>query len=285
MKEPVVSVLMTAFNREKYIGTAIESVLNSTFNDFELIITDDQSTDNTLDICNDYAHKDKRLIVVRNETNLGDYPNRNKAASLASGKYLKYVDADDLIYPWGLELLVKMMEEHPTAGWGLCSLEQNNDAIFPILLTPAEAYRYHYFGTGLFNKAPLSSIIRKDVFESNGGFSGRRMVGDFEMWHKLAQKNNVLLMPHGMVWYRKHSEQEMKSYNNFFMDYLDVRVIFLTSDDCPLQIAERKKLLTDIRKIIIKRFLSRPFAIRKIELNKARNLMSSLNRSLNEISN
>ena len=124
---PLVSVLMTSYNREKYIGEAIESVLNSSYRHFELIIVDDGSKDRTMEIARQYAEKDQRVKVYRNERNLGDYPNRNKAASYATGKYLKYVDADDLIYPWGLELLVQMMEKFPNAGWGLCSLEQDKN--------------------------------------------------------------------------------------------------------------------------------------------------------------
>ena len=111
---PLVSVLMTSFNREKYIAISIKSVLDSSFKDFELIILDDGSTDNTLKIANSFAELDNRIRVYRNEKNLGDYPNRNKVASYAVGKYLKYIDSDDLIYPWGLELMVKMMEDHPS---------------------------------------------------------------------------------------------------------------------------------------------------------------------------
>src|SRR5579862_3530145 len=172
---PLVSVLMTAYNREKYISAAMESVLASSYKNFELIIVDDRSTDATLEIARRYEASDKRVKVYRNDTNLGDYPNRNRAAGLAAGKYLKYVDADDYIYPWGLELLISMMEAFPQAGWGLCSLEQDVEKPFPFELTPKEAYSYHYTGPGLFHKAPLSSIIKREVFEEAGGFSAIRM--------------------------------------------------------------------------------------------------------------
>ena len=95
---PLVSVLMTAYNREKYIEEAIGSVLASTYTYFELIIVDDCSKDKTVEIAKKYERMDERVKVYINETNLGDYPNRNKAASYASGEYLKYVDSDDLVY-------------------------------------------------------------------------------------------------------------------------------------------------------------------------------------------
>lgn len=207
---PVVSVLMTVYNRAKYIAAAIESVLASTWSDFELIVVDDGSNDGSIEIAKEYAKKDKRIVFFLNEKNLGDYPNRNKAASHASGKYLKYIDADDYIYPWGLELLVRMMEEFPEAGWGLCSLAQDINRPFPFVLNSGDTFRYNYFGPGLFHKAPLSSIIRADAFRSVGGFSGKKHLGDFELWHLLALHEKVVLMPGPMVWHRTHDEQQSK---------------------------------------------------------------------------
>ena len=105
-----VSILTTVYNREKYLAACIESVLSSSYQDWELIIVDDVSKDTSLDIAKRYEQKDPRIKVYVNEKNLGDYPNRNKAASYAKGKYLKYLDADDLINPQGLEVMVHTME-------------------------------------------------------------------------------------------------------------------------------------------------------------------------------
>jgi len=108
---PLVSVLMTAYNREQFIAEAIESVLASTFTNFELIIVDDCSTDKTIEIAKKFEMIDSRVKVYKNDNNLGDYLNRNMSASFAKGKYLKYLDADDLIYPHGLEVMVAAMEK------------------------------------------------------------------------------------------------------------------------------------------------------------------------------
>jgi len=94
---PIVSVLMTSYNREDFIGEAIQSVLNSTFKDFELIICDDGSTDKTVEIARSFEKADPRVKVFINPKNLGDYPNRNQAASHATGKYLKY---DNWCFIW-----------------------------------------------------------------------------------------------------------------------------------------------------------------------------------------
>lgn len=259
-EKPLVSVLMTAYNREKYIAEAMQSVLASTYQNLELLIVDDGSKDRTLEIVRDIAAKDPRVQLHRNENNLGDYPNRNRAASLANGKYLKYVDSDDYIYPWAIEIMVECMERFPEAGWGLCSMEYNPAYYFPVVLSPKEAYEYHYKGLGLFKRAPLSAIIRKTVFDEAGGFKPIRMAGDNEMWHRLAQRYPVVLMPQGMVWYRMHDAQEINVHYQFINVYEQIKIDYLSSPDCPLnkeealQIlkAEKKKIKTYLLKNLIR---------------------------------
>lgn len=255
MQEPLVSVLMTCYNREKYIGQAIESVLASDYRNLELIIVDDVSKDGTLAIAKTYAAKDSRVHVYLNEKNLGDYPNRNKAADYAKGKYLKYVDSDDYIYPWGLSALVRMMEGFPEAGWGLCSLLQIPQRPYPFLLQPQEAYEYHYCGPGLFHKAPLSSIIKKEAFSEAGGFSGSRMVGDFEMWHRMALRYPVVLMPDGMVWYREHAGQEVSSYRRYILEYEKIRLKYLNHPDNPISREKAREIIDGRKRFLVRRIL------------------------------
>ena len=263
---------MTSYNREKFIGFAIESVQRSTYTNFELVIVDDGSRDSTVDIARSYAEKDHRIKVFINKSNLGDYPNRNRAAQLATGKYLKYVDADDAIYPWGLEILVSCMEQFPDAGWGLCSLDNNADRLFPFSLTSDEAFRYHYLGKGLFHKAPLSSIIRKDIFFEVDGFDHIRMAGDFNMWHKLAKVSPVVLMPHGIAWYRRHDSQEMTEYRKYVLVYDEITVRHLNGPDCPLHKSEiekiRKKLIRTCEKSMLRNIAKAK--ISSFKLNKQR---------------
>lgn len=256
-EQPLVSVLMTAYNREKYIAEAIESVLNSTYHNFELIIVDDVSTDKTYSIARSYTKKDNRIYVYKNESNLGDYPNRNKAATYAKGKYIKYLDADDKLYPYGLEIMVGVMERSAVQ-WGLMSLPQDDDRQFPIILQPAEIYRRHYFNKStsvnyphIFNKAPLSSIITKVAFDKVNGFSDVQHFGDSDLWQRLARYYDVVLMQDGMVWWRggdstQESSKRKKKIqlpivtNNNFIEHL-------LHEDCPLPEDERKEAINICR--------------------------------------
>jgi glycosyltransferase involved in cell wall biosynthesis len=240
---------MTVFNREKYISEAVKSIIQSTYQNWELIIVDDQSKDESYTIAIELQKLDNRIKVYRNEHNLGDYPNRNKAASLASGKYLKYVDADDKVYPHGLEQLVYYMEQHPNAGYGLCSLGQDNDNIYPQELTTEQAYLRHYFSSKtIFHKTPLSSIISKKAFDTIGGFTGKRMVGDFELWHLLSQKYSVVLMPQGIVWYRIHDDGEMqfaRDNSEQLFEYYLIEEQLLKNKQCPLSDTKTKEAIKE----------------------------------------
>jgi glycosyltransferase involved in cell wall biosynthesis len=250
-ENPEISVLITSYNRANLICETIDSVLNQTFQSFEIIVSDNCSTDNTMEVLKKYHNNDK-IRIYQNESNIGQFPNRNKAASYAKGKYLKYLDSDDLIYPWGLELLYKMMEQFPEAGWGLCSFTQVRERPFPFLLNPKQAYEFHYCNrVAIFNKAPLSSIIRKKIFESVGGFRDLNMAGDFEMWHRLALQSPVLLMPDGIVWNREHVGQEVRSYRRFLFQYEEVTKQFLESPQCPLE----KNQIREVQKIKKKNLL------------------------------
>ena len=234
--EPAVSVLTTCYNREAFIGQAIESVLSSSFADFEYIIVDDCSSDRSAEIAWEYAKADPRVKVHVNEQNLGDYPNRSRAASLARGAYIKYVDSDDIIYPHGLRVMMDCMRRFPAAGLGI-SRPADVARPFPFCLDPADAYQFHFFGGGLLSNAPLSVVIRRDCFEKVGGFSGKRYVGDMELWLNLARYHGVVLMPMGLTWWRNHGEQEFAlEHQNFGSAELgfDIQRAALQHPNCPL---------------------------------------------------
>ena len=103
-----ISIIMPVYNEDKYLHAAIDSILSQTFDNFEFIIIDDASTDNSLQIIKSYT--DKRIILICNEYNVGNYPSRNKGLEIAVGKYICVMDADDVAYPQRLELQYQYLE-------------------------------------------------------------------------------------------------------------------------------------------------------------------------------
>ena len=107
MDSPKISIVMPMFNSEKFIRMCVESILNQTFKDFELIIVDDKSSDSSLE----QIPNDSRLKIIKNEENLGVAKSRNIGLKSAAGKYIYFVDADDAIFPQTLETLFNVAEE------------------------------------------------------------------------------------------------------------------------------------------------------------------------------
>jgi glycosyltransferase involved in cell wall biosynthesis len=252
---PIVSVLMTAYNRETFLAEAIESVLGSTFRDFELIVVDDGSFDRSFEIARSYAAKDSRIRAFRNERNVGDYLNRNKAASFALGTYVKYLDSDDLIYPWGLGAMVDCMTRFPKAGLGLSAAAEAH-CPHPRLLSPREAYLEHFTRTDLLGRAPGSAIIRREAFEALGGFTGLRQVGDFELWLNMVARYPLVTLPRDLVWDRTHGQQEQFADGD--IEKLGMRhklaVAALQSALCPLSEEERLLARACMRRAYRKEF-------------------------------
>lgn len=110
---PLISVVMSCYNRQNYVAQAIESILNQTYTNFEFIIIDDCSTDNTYKIIKKYVKRDKRIIALRNKVNKGIVYALNRGLRLAKGKYIARMDDDDISLPQRFEKQVKYMEENP----------------------------------------------------------------------------------------------------------------------------------------------------------------------------
>jgi glycosyltransferase involved in cell wall biosynthesis len=240
---PLVSVLMTAYNRGPFIASSIQSVLAQTFTDFELLIVDDRSTDDTLEIARDYERRDGRIRVAVNERNLGQFANRNYAATLARGSLLKYHDSDDLMYPHCLAVMVPMLLSEPRAAFGLSSGGVWPGGPCPMLLTPRMAYQREFFGAGLFMCGPAGALFRADAFQRLGGFVDRGVPSDSLFWLRACAIEHIVLFPADLFWYRMHSSQEFHSVKGQ-REYARVAGAFwraLDAPECPLTPEERDR--------------------------------------------
>lgn len=250
---PLVSVLMTSYNREKYIAEAIESVLNSTYNTFELIIVDDASTDKTVAIAKQYEAKDERIKVYVNDRNLGQFRNRNKAAGYAVGKYIKYVDSDDRIYDWGLQYCIDLMEKYPDAGMGIF---QAQNKVGEEYLIPEDAVNKHLFENSFLNIGPSGIMLRRDVFEKAGRYNPDYGVpSDMYFNIKMASLFPLVMLKKEFFFYREHEGQEIKNRDSYlFYNYPYMRDI-LALPELPVSEERKKHLLLKARKSLLKECL------------------------------
>lgn len=167
-----ISVILPAYNAEKYIGKAIDSILNQSLKDFELIIIDDDSADATYKIAERYKLQDNRIKLFKNEKNLGIAGNRNKGISLATGKYIVWQDADDISRFNRLEMQYAYMEENPLIGISGGSIEIFNEK--GTLGTRAYPSEDIDIRKKIFKYSPIAqpaSIIRREIFKIIGSYN------------------------------------------------------------------------------------------------------------------
>lgn len=236
-RSPRVSVVMTAYNRESLIASAIDSVLAQTFSDFELIVCDDASTDRTVAVAEEYAQRDPRVRVVRNSEKVGDYPNRNRAAAFARGEYLKYHDSDDIMYPHCLAVMAPALAAAPRAAFALSGNRCWPGGPAPMLLTPQLAYQREFLGSGLFYCGPACALFRTEFLRSIGGFPPAGSAADYVFWAKACAIGNVLLVPGDLFYYRVHAGQEIANARHVVDSARARRAVWeaLNSPDCPLR--------------------------------------------------
>ncbi len=185
----LVSVIIPTYNREEYIGEAIQSVLGQTFTDFEIIIIDDGSTDKTADVVKSLSDDRVRYIYQENR---GRSNARNHGLKIAAGRYIAFLDSDDLYLPDKLELQVAYLDTHPEVGMVYTSAYCINAE--GVLLS--ESYRACVSGWIYNNIAfyvPVTVTLptvmaRREVFDRVGGFDEEmERFEDTDMWRRISK--------------------------------------------------------------------------------------------------
>jgi glycosyltransferase involved in cell wall biosynthesis len=200
-----ISVLLSVYNAEKYVGIAIESILNQTFTDFELIAIDDCSTDNSWQIVQKYMSSDGRIKAVRNHTNLGGCETLNVGLKLAKGKYIARLDNDDWSYPDRLERQFNFLESHPSVGivGGTIEIMNENGQLIGIRKynISDKEIRKHIFRYSPFAH-PLV-MIRKTVLDKVGCYDPVfAPADDYELYFRIGSESQFENLPDVLLRYR-----------------------------------------------------------------------------------
>lgn len=202
---PKVSVVLTTYNGSRYVREAIDGILNQTFGDFELIIIDDASTDDTVEIAKGYD--DPRIRLIRNPENHGISATRNIGIDAARGAYLAAMDHDDISLPQRLERQIAFLDSRPETvlvGTSARLLEDGRlrDYYDPI----TEPHLLHW---SLFTACCLihSSIcVRVEVLRRHGLYYRQQyhFAEDFDLYHRLAKLGDIACLPDRLTIYREH---------------------------------------------------------------------------------
>ena len=208
MSAPKVTVFIPVYNREKYIATAIDSILAQTFQDFELLLVDDGSTDASVQII--AAYRDPRLRLVRQETNQGIPKTRNKGLELARGEYIALLDSDDYAYPQRLARQVAFLDAHPEyveiGTWNRAmnarGVPMRKLKIQPVL--PQDVKAMLLFRCCIKNRSVLA---RTAVLREYGYREEFPRCQDYDLHVRLAAEHPIANLPQVLVLGRLHDER------------------------------------------------------------------------------
>lgn len=225
---PKVSILIPTYNYAHYIGEAIESALNQTYRDFELIIVDDQSTDNTDEVVAPYL-KDPRVQYHKNAKNLGLSLNFNESLKYAKGEYIKYLLADDLLHPELLETFVPIMDAHPGVSLITSQREmfgarsKSNQLPFYHLQKGKDVITESIRKNGNWIGEPTTVMFRKSGLSVGLFNPDYTCLVDWEMWLRLLTVGDCYIVPKTLSYFRVHDRQASNlirnDYRYTFEDY------------------------------------------------------------------
>lgn len=228
---PLVSVVIPTYNAEKYLAEAIDSILWQTYQNYELYIVDDASTDGTVDIIKQYQKKypkKVKAIFLKENTNAAGNAGMNIAYPLLKGKYIVRMDADDIAYPKRIEKQVKFMEKHPDAillGTQGTVIDGQGKVIgdkkFPI--SNQAIYKEYFILHPILHPSVMfrkSLIPNKDyIYENKWGVND-----DYYTFFNLLQYGKFYNLPESLLYYRVHgSNSSLQNLKQKFINTLNIR--------------------------------------------------------------
>ncbi len=202
---PLISVLMSVYNGEKFLKEAMESILSQTLPSFEFIIFDDASTDSTRAILQSFS--DPRLKLINNEINIGLTKSLNKGLALAKGKFIARMDADDIALPDRLKTQVSYLNGHPdialVGSWAEVIDEWGQTKKIDKPPVDPRVIEYELiFGNPIYHS---SIMFRRDEIIQAGGYSEEyRHIEDFEMYSRLVNRFKIANIPRVLLRFRTH---------------------------------------------------------------------------------
>jgi glycosyltransferase involved in cell wall biosynthesis len=209
---PAVTVYISSYNHARYLPQTIDSVLAQSFQDFELIILDDGSSDNSHEVLSGYQHRYPakiRYLWHEGHANRGISYSCNVALRQARGTYFTWLGSDDYWLPEKLAIQVKFMDEHPRVGLSYTAAHTMNAAgeLFPAVgaqgYVASDAWRQFIIANPIIAS---TAMVARRCFDVVGVFDEELVFSDWELWIRLAAKYDVAFLPQPLAAYRVHGQ-------------------------------------------------------------------------------
>ncbi len=234
MQQPVISILLPAYNAAKYIEQTINSLLHQSFTDFELLVIDDGSTDNTVSIIKGFT--DSRIVLIQNEQNLGLVKTLNKAIALCKGIYIARMDADDIALPHRLQLQKEFLDNHTNiaavAGWvTFIDAEGNKNGVWELDRQTNTALQIKNALVKENCIAHPTVMIRAEVLKKFLYSEKQQHIEDYDLWLRMMVSGlRIEKIQQPVLDYRVHAASvtgtKLKK-NNFFFKHFNCKLKFI----------------------------------------------------------
>ncbi|NMA32436.1 MAG: glycosyltransferase family 2 protein [Alphaproteobacteria bacterium] len=228
--KPEVSIIMPVYNVEKYVAESLDSVLNQTFKDFELICVNDGSVDNCWDIVKEYAASDKRIKLFDNGKNLGQSVSRNFGLDTANGNYIMFMDSDDFIHQQTIEIALYFIKKYDgdIVNWRIKHLWKKDDNIdnslyedFNKIDMKVSLNPILMFESGVMNSS-CNKLFNRDIVGNTRFIEGVKFEDNAFVLELLYKKPKMVILDsqlYNYVCYNSGSSMRMRFSEKTFSDY------------------------------------------------------------------
>lgn len=284
MEKPLVSIIIPVYNVERYIHRCVNSIISQTYKNLEIILVDDESPDNCPQICDSYAEKDKRIVVLH-KANGGTSSARNLGLEHMTGEYVTFVDSDDFLQPTMVEKLYILCKKHN------CLMAQCNYV---------EGYNSHfrkstnfviteYNDNSIFDKRTLKVVVwaklyHKDLFNGISFKENKRYEDEFITYRLAYKANNVIVTTEKLYYYFVNNSGKMQTakstVNLEFIEAYEERISYFSTKK------EDRLIELSIKEFVIRLMLYYMHAVQiNYDSNKTSNLLVLYNKKYAQLTN
>lgn len=216
MQEPLVSIIVPAYNHESYVESCLASILSQDYSNFEVIVIDDGSSDETPEIISQYVQKDSRVTFIRNESNIGLTRTLNKAIrEYAKGKYIIQLASDDLFCEGRIISQVNFMEQNPQYGMAYSNayiIDNNGTVTGQLIPLEKTGWIFDELFLAKFNIPACTCIYKTKIFGAVGYYDEETIIEDSDIWYKISKKYQVGYINMFSAFYRRHETNSSKKH-------------------------------------------------------------------------